>query len=72
LCFARPRHILTYIHIHTKQILVGSAIVFCKAKTQGRLSVQSLIQLDNDARRRLGIEPKDGTVGVSLLSGIFL
>ena len=53
-------------------VLVGSAMVFCKAKgaNGGRVSVQSLIQLDNDARKRLGQPPKDGVLGVSLLSGV--
>lgn len=34
------------------------------------MSVQSLIQLDNDARKRLGQPPKDGVLGISLLSGV--
>jgi len=53
-------------------VLVGSAMVFCKNKgtSAGRISVQSLIALDNDARKRLGLGEKDGILGVSLLAGV--
>ncbi len=54
------------------QVLVGSAIVFCKAKQNSIMSVTGLIERDNDARRRLGMREIDGTVGVDLLSGMHI
>jgi len=50
--------------------LAGSAIVFCKNKSGGRVSVDSLIYMDNDCRRRRGLGEIDGEIGVNLLQGV--
>lgn len=53
------------------QVLIGSAIVFCKVKEKQTISVKSLVLRDNDARRRLDVGPPlDGILGVSLLAGV--
>mmetsp|Transcript_34185 Transcript_34185/g.80991 ORF Transcript_34185/g.80991 Transcript_34185/m.80991 type:complete len:596 (+) Transcript_34185:460-2247(+) len=54
----------------TDPMLVGSAIVFCQRKKGTATSVESLIERDNDARRRLNKQEIQGEVGVDLLSGV--